>query len=218
MTSNYLTTRAKSTYHFDTTRRDRREDVIRYLGHIDPTTEWRSAVDDIIAKSRPATWETRGYKGEGVLPPREDLAAEEYDLEMGGYGKDYVITHMSWDIPECFEKIVNQFALQDCMARLHVQKPGEMWNLHIDKLQKWAPNNPDSVIRIFIQLTDWAPGQFWEFGNYHWRQWRAGDVVSFDWANMPHCTANAGYDPRVTLQLTGVKTDLTYDFLAHLKQ
>ena len=218
MISNYQTSKEKSTYHFDPTRTDRREDVIRYLGHIDPTAEWRSAVDDIIAKSRPATWETRGYKGEGVLPPREDLAAEEYDLEMGGYGKDYVITHMSWDIPECFEKIVNQFALQDCMARLHVQKPGEMWNLHIDKLQKWAPNNPDSVIRIFIQLTDWAPGQFWEFGNYHWRQWRAGDVVSFDWANMPHCTANAGYDPRVTLQLTGVKTDLTYDFLAHLKQ
>lgn len=218
MISNYQTSKEKSTYHFDTTRTDRREDVIRYLGHINPTAEWRSAVDTIIAQSKPATWETRGYKGEGVAPPREDLAAEEYDLETAGYGRDYVITHLSWAIPECFEKIVDQFALQDCMARLHVQKPGEMWNLHIDKLSKWAPNNPDSVIRIFIQLTDWQPGQFWEFGNYHWRQWRAGDVVSFDWANMPHSTANAGYDPRVTLQLTGIKTDLTYDFLAHLNQ
>lgn len=218
MISNYQTSREKSTYHFDTTRRDRREDVIRYLGHIDPTVEWREAVNNIVAKSKPATWATRGYKGKGVLPPREDLAAEEYDLESAGYGRDYVITHMNWAIPDCFEKIVNQFALQDCMARLHVQKPGEMWNLHIDKLSKWAPNNPDSVIRIFIQLTDWQPGQFWEFGNYHWRQWRAGDVVSFDWANMPHATANAGYDPRVTLQLTGIKTDLTYDFLAHLKR
>ena len=69
-----------------------------------------------------------------------------------------------------------------------------------------------------IQLTDWQPGQFWEFGNYHWNQWTAGDVVTFDWQNMPHSTANAGHHPRVTLQLTGVKTSDTYDFLAGLPQ
>jgi hypothetical protein len=71
------------------------------------------------------------------------------------------------------------------MERIHVQRPGEVWNLHIDKLQKWCPEDPSSVGRYFVQLTDWQPGQFWEYGNYHWNQWRAGDVSTFDWANMP---------------------------------
>ena len=217
MTSSYQATRAQSTYHFDPAKKDRRQDVLRYLGHIDPTPAWAQAVDEIIAQARPATWATRGYKGQGRDQPPADLAAEEQDLALGGYGSDYVITHMSWDVPAVFRPIVDQFGLADCMARLHVQKPGEMWNVHIDKLSKWAPNDPESVIRIMIQLTDWSQGQFWEFGNYHWRGWRAGDVVSFDWQNMPHSTANAGYDPRVTLQLTGVKTDRTYDYLANLK-
>jgi hypothetical protein len=91
--------------------------------------------------------------------------------------------------------------------------PGEVWNLHIDKLQKWCPEDPDRVIRIFVQLTDWRPGQFYQFGNWNWTQWRAGDMATFDWKNIPHSTANAGYDPRVTLQLTGIKTPTTEQLL-----
>jgi hypothetical protein len=91
-----------------------------------------------------------------------------------------------------------------------------VWNLHIDKLQKWCPEDPSKIGRYFVQLTDWQPGQFWEYGNYHWNQWRAGDVSTFDWANMPHSTANAGHYPRVTFQLTGVITEKTKAFLATL--
>jgi hypothetical protein len=214
MISNWEQSKLKSNYHFDPTHKDEFQDVVYYLGHIEPT--WTSELDEIVTKSRPATWATRGYKGEGVPPPREDLASEEYDLEKFGYGKDYTITHLNWTIPSVLQKHIDEFGLADCMARLHIQKPGELWNLHLDKLGKWAPNNPESVMRIFIQLTDWQPGQFWEFGNYHWNQWRAGDVVSFDWQNMPHCTANAGMHNRMTLQITGVKTEKTYEYLANL--
>lgn len=216
MISNWETSKAKSNYHFDSKREDRQEDVVFYLGHIDP--DWQEEIADIIEKSKPATWASRGYKGEGVAPPREDLAAEEYDLERSGYGKDYTITHLSWAIPKVLQKHVDAFALEDCMARLHVQKPGEVWNLHIDKLGKWCPEDHSRVLRVFIQLTDWQPGQFWEFGNFHWNQWTAGEVVTFDWENMPHSTANAGMNPRVTLQLTGIKTEKTSEFLANLNR
>jgi hypothetical protein len=207
-------TKSTSTYHFDPTRLDRFEDVIAHLGHVEPT--WRADIDNIVANSKPATWETRGYKGEGVLPPREDLVAEEYDLERVGADPKMIITHLNWNMPESLKKVSAQFGLADCMERIHVQRPGEVWNLHMDKLQKWNPEDPSRVMRIFIQLTDWQPGQFWEYGNHHWNQWRAGDVSTFDWANMPHSTANAGHHPRVTLQLTGVITDRTQEFLAHL--
>jgi len=214
MISNWDETKAKSNYHFDAKRVDRREDVIRYLGHITPT--WTDSVAEIIATSKPATWATRGYKGEGVAPPREDQVKEDYDLERSGYGKDYQITHLNWTIPPELKKISDDFGLEDCMERIHVQKPGEVWNIHLDKLQKWCPEDPSRVMRIFIALTDWAPGQFWEYGNYHYNQWRAGDVTSFDWANIPHSTANAGMQPRVTFQLTGVATGKTYDYLSQL--
>ena len=216
MKSNWKHSQARSNYHFDSRRVDTNTDCVTQLGHIEPDAAWVTAVESIVQQAKPATWATRGYKGEGVPPPREDLAAEEYDLTSHGMPADLAITHISWAIPERFQALVDSFGLDDCMSRLHVQKPGELWNLHIDKLQKWAPDAPESVMRVFIQLTDWQPGQFWEFGNYHWNQWRAGDIVTFDWANMPHCTANAGYDPRVTLQLTGVRTAQTMDFLANL--
>lgn len=215
MISNWETSKAKSTYHFDPKREDRQEDVVQNLGTIEP--DWQSEIGEIIEKSKPATWASRGYKGEGVAPPREDLVSEEYDLERFGYGKDYTITHLSWAIPAVLQKHVDSFALDDCMARLHIQKPGEVWNLHLDKLSKWCPEDPSRVMRIFIQLTDWQPGQFWEFGNFHWNQWVAGEVATFDWANIPHSTANAGQHPRVTLQLTGIKTEKTEKYLESLR-
>ena len=214
MKSNWATSRARSTYHFDSKQQDQSQDVMTYLGHIEPT--WTNDLSDIVADAKPATWATRGYKGEGIEAPREDLAAEEYDLISNGMPADLPITHLNWRIPESLQRLSDAFALSDCMDRIHVQRPGEVWNLHIDKLQKWDPDHPEMVMRIMIQLTDWQPGQFWQYGNYNYSQWRAGDVTTFDWVNIPHCTANAGFMPRATLQLTGIRTAATMDYLAAL--
>jgi hypothetical protein len=214
MKSNWEISKSRSTYHFNPQRLDRPETVVAYLGNIEPT--WTHDLKDIVTNARPATWATRGYKGEGIEAPADELAAEEYDLTANGMPVDLPISHLNWRIPESLQRISDAFALENCMNRIHVQQPGEVWNLHIDKLYKWNPDHPDSVMRIMIQLTDWQPGQFWEYGNYHYNHWRAGDVTTFDWANVPHCTANAGFDPRVTLQLTGIRTAATMDYLAAL--
>jgi hypothetical protein len=214
MKSNWQTLKEKSTYHYDSTRIDPPERVVAYLGNIEPT--WAHDLKDIVDNARPATWATRGYKGEGIEAPADELAAEEYDLVSHGMSKDLPISHLTWRIPESLQRISNAFALENCMNRIHVQRPGEIWNLHIDKLQKWDPDHPEMIMRIMIQLTAWQPGQFWAYGNYHYNQWRAGDVTTFDWANIPHATANAGFHPRVTLQLTGIRTAATMDFLAQL--
>lgn len=214
MKSNWETLKEKSNYHFNPAKKDVPSECVQYLGNIAPT--WVNDLSEIIANAKPATWATRGYKGEGVEAPKEDLAAEEYDLTSHGMSKDLPITHLNWKLPESLQRLSDSFALEDCMNRIHVQMPGEVWNLHIDKLNKWAPDDPDSVMRIMIQLTNWQPGQFWEYGNYHYNQWSAGDVTTFDWANMPHSTANAGFHPRVTFQITGIKTAKTIDFIANL--
>ena len=214
MKSNWAISKQKSTYHFDPTQQDQPETVMTYLGHIDST--WSADLKDIVDNAKPATWATRGYKGEGIEAPPEELEKEEYDLIANGMPVDLPITHLTWRIPESLQRISDAFALDKCMNRIHVQQPGEVWNLHIDKLQKWDPDHPEMIMRIMIQLTDWRPGQFWAYGNYNYNQWRAGDVTTFDWANIPHATANAGFDPRVTFQITGIRTAATMDFLAQL--
>jgi hypothetical protein len=215
--SSWDQTKANSTYHFDSQQQDNKDDVLNYLGHIDASI-WAQDVDGIVANSRSATWGTRGYKGEGIEAPPEELASEEYDIERVGADPKMTITHLNWNMPASLQKISDQFGLLDCMNRIHVQRPGELWNLHIDKLQKWCPEDPSRIMRIMIQLTDWQPGQFWEYGNYHYNQWRAGDVTTFDWANIPHSTANAGHHSRVTLQITGLATEQTHKFLTELAQ
>ena len=192
---------------------DPRFDTVIRLGHIEPT--WTDQLPDIVANSAPASWRTRGDPSKPSRP-EEELSAEEYDLERAGYDKDTKVTNLNWAIPDNLQQISDAFGLYDPMTRIHVQHPGQVWNLHLDKLEKWNREDPATVVRFMIQLTDWQPGHFWSYGNYLFTGWSAGDVTTFDWQNVPHSTANAGHAPRVTLQVTGVKTAKTTAFLAEL--
>jgi len=214
MKSSWEQSKLRSNYHFDNMRFDPAVDCVKVLGHIKPV--WINDLPTIIDTAEPATWATRGYKGRDVQAPPEELAAEEYDLGRTGYAVDTAITHLNWNLPTSLQSISNFFGLGDCMNRIHVQHPGEVWNLHLDKLYKWCPEDPSRVMRIMVQLTDWQPGQFWEYGNYHHNRWISGEVTTFDWANLPHSTANAGHHPRVTFQLTGIITETTEAALQQL--
>lgn len=211
-TSAWELTRQRSNYHFDNFKFDPDQDKVTTLGNISPF--WQAELDEVIKLAQPKTWRTRG---KGADRPAEEYDQEEYDLEEQGYGKDYVISDLTWEVPETFNKIAVWFGMDNAKMRLHVQRPGQVWNLHLDKLEKWNPEDPSKVMRIQIALTDWEPGHFWSYGNYIHSGWQAGDVSTFDWQNLPHSTANAGHGPRVTLQITGVATDRTRDFLRILR-
>jgi uncharacterized RmlC-like cupin family protein len=51
------------------------------------------------------------------------------------------------------------------------------------------------------------------YGNYIYSHWKAGEAHIFDWANVPHATANASNTPRSTIQITGLKSDKTRDII-----
>lgn len=216
MKSNWDITKQRSQYHFDTTQSDPRWDTVIPVGLIAPV--WQDELQSVITASRPVTWRTRGRDNDPLKRRSEEYDQEDYDLEQQGYGRDHVVTNLNYNVPPVLQSIADQFGLEKCMTRIHVQHPGQTWNLHIDKLEKWMPEDPSQVVRYFVQLTDWQPGHFWSFGNYCWSGWFAGQVVTFDWYNVPHATANAGHTPRVTLQLTGIKTQQTQDFVAKLMQ
>jgi len=214
MNSDWAITKQRSQYHFDNSIIDPKWDTVQHLGSINPT--WITELQSVIDSSKSVTWRTRGKENDPLTRPDSDYDREEYDLERIGMGKDYIVTNLSYDLPPLFQSIADQFGLENSMARIHIQKPGQVWNLHLDKLEKWMPADPKQVVRYFVQLTDWQQGHFWSYGNYMWSGWLAGDVSTFDWLNVPHSTANAGYSPRITLQVTGVKTEKTEQFLAEL--
>ena len=211
MNSNWELIKKRSQYHFDNTIIDPRWDTVQHLGNI--KTDWDTELQSVIDNSKPVTWRTRGRENDPLTRPDQDHDREEYDLERIGMSKDYIVTNLNYELPPLFQRIADQFALDNSMARIHVQTPGQVWNLHLDKLEKWMPADPAQVVRYFVQLTDWQPGHFWSYGNYMWSGWRAGDVSTFDWLNVPHSTANAGHTPRATLQVTGIKTTGTNEFL-----
>lgn len=212
MNSSWELTKQRSTYHFDNFRLDPDVDKVTFLGNILPF--WSSELDEIMKLAQPKTWRNRG---QGADRDSKEYDQEDYDLEQQGYGKDYIVSDLTWDVPETFNKIGIWFGMDNSKMRLHVQRPGQMWNLHLDKLEKWYPEDPSKVMRVMIALNDWEPGHFFSYGNYVHTQWRAGDVTTFDWQNIPHSTANAGHVPRATIQLTGVVTDRTREFLRALR-
>jgi len=214
MLSSWDETKKRSKYHFDSDRYDPKYDTVTRLGRVENT--WAHQLPEIIESSKSVSWRTRGDPDKPSRPEHE-LASEDYDLERAGYGADYIVTNLNWGTPSNLLEIANRFAFDDMICRIHVQLPGQVWNLHLDKLEKWCPENPNKVMRVMIQLTDWEQGHFWSYGNYIFSGWKAGDITTFDWQHVPHSTANAGHNPRVTLQVTGVITSETIKFINNVK-
>lgn len=118
-------------------------------------------------------------------------------------------------------QIADALGFTDYKAAINIQEPGSIKNLHADSLNGWykdvekfrslpldknrkQPKGTKNLHRVFVALSDWQPGWMWQFGTDHWSNWKKGDVINFDWRNVPHCTANAGYSARPILKITGV--------------
>jgi hypothetical protein len=117
--------------------------------------------------------------------------------------------------------IAEAMGFTDYKAAINLQEPGSIKNLHADSLNGWfkdvekyrhlpldkklkQPKGTHGLHRVFVALSDWEPGWMWQFGVDHWTNWQKGDVINFDWRNVPHCTANAGYSARPILKITGI--------------
>lgn len=210
----------QSVYHFDPKIIDPRWDCVQGLGRF--KSDFSEEREWIKTHSRPASWRTRTFggntnRGDGGTdaPPNNWIEAEEYDITRGGGDPNMSITHMSTDLPPKLRKICDMIGLSDGHDKAHMQVVGEVFNIHIDKLGRIYPEDHSKIMRIVIHLSDWEPGHFYNYGNYHHQHWREGDMHTFAWKHVPHYTANAGRNPRYTLVTTGIATDKTYEFLKY---
>lgn len=117
---------------------------------------------------------------------------------------------------EVLHRIIEWSEMDIHQSRLHIQYLGQVTQFHIDQQMRYArpkfrkmwtdagaDKNPLKLRRILIHLQDWELGHVWQFGNTYHQGYKSGSAVTYDWCNMPHGTANFGFTPRVTFQMTG---------------
>ena len=199
----------RTSYHFNPFKIDPAYDTMRYAGRF--IGDWSEQLAQTITSSEEITWRNRNPK-DGTS---KDIESEEYDLVRSGADADLVLTNLEYDLLPVFQRMTDALGLvsvdkKELQTRVHIQQPGQVWNLHIDKLEKFNKTDPHSVYRFMVMLNDWEPGHFIQYGNFVHTGYRAGEIYSFDWYNVPHCTANAGLGPRCTLLVTGVATEQTH--------
>lgn len=202
MKSNWDSGVKQSDYHFDWQRHEMAGHDYRWLGRY--IGNWDTELEEVKKIAQPKTWGTRGKK---YHPDHPDLIAEENDLRNAGMSTDTVIFRKHFEFTGIWKTMIDGLGLLDTKQAFHIQYPGEMLNLHIDK-QYEMNEDPHRVARFFIFLEDWKPGHFLQMGTSY-MQWRRGDLVWFDWRNMPHASANAGWEPRCLIQITGTMTRRT---------
>lgn len=216
-------TRDRSNYHFDKWRTETEGELYSVIGYL-PNT-WQHELEAVMTRSFVATQNNITYTGNqkqaGLANPQR-----QYDYKrFGGHGDiDRIeMTNVMDDFTDfpALQQVIDYFGMTTVQPRCHVQLTGQMFTTHIDPLKKLfaGPDatdydgdygyDPADIVRITVMLQDWEPGQFFAFGNSVFQQWHAGDFLVHDWANVPHSTANASMYPRITLQITGLRTEQT---------
>jgi len=121
-----------------------------------------------------------------------------------------------------FRKVAEWFELdkdKNQTWKFHDQNPNQQLMFHIDNL----PGEPRKArvedknfkyardkTRFLVFLADWEPGQIFQFGNHVHIQWKAGEVVTWEWSTLPHATWNGSWKKRPALQITGTATANTW--------
>ena len=118
-----------------------------------------------------------------------------------------------------YEKFIAPLGLENPVAYIHNQIPGQMTVIHLDTARannKHLDENGkplsekqrrERIARLFIMLEDWKPGQIMLMGSHHCMHWKKGDIIYFSWQHLPHGTANFGHHERPLLFVQGHITE-----------
>lgn len=131
----------------------------------------------------------------------EQSYAEVYDAK----GRDRRV--------DLVDEVVASFPLDGAYWKLHRQRPGQIWPVHVDNYHALAEGGRQAeewldpgVRRLIVMLTPWSWGQAFFVGNRVWSNWEPGEILYMDWL-VPHGSANCGHDDRISLVITGFVTE-----------
>ena len=91
------------------------------------------------------------------------------------------------------------------------QPPGQTLPSHEDTFYKFAKTHdidPYECCRVNIFLEDWCSGHYFEINENPVLHWKRGDAIIIE-RDEPHLSGNMGLTTKYTMQVTGVKNELT---------
>ena len=210
MKSNWELGKELSNYHFDKSIKD--EDAFRKCGRF--VGDWKDELEESYKTMASVTWNNRWNK-HGKKDPRGNLSENEIkDIIDAGGDPDMTMYQGSYTIGPVMQQMIDTLGMDNCRHKLHIQVTGEVVTMHMDKHYELEGGE---ARRFLIALEDWEPGQFMLFGNQVCERWTAGDIITWEWKDMPHGTANCSLYKRPMLAVTGVVTEKTQDLLDNPK-
>lgn len=153
------------------------------------------------------------------------LSTERKRLKANNFNYGYD----AYNIKGSLDPIIKKLSLKNVNAEINAQHPGQIKALHYDSCAGWIkqnftewktsqldhrakqPRGMERLHRFLVALQDWQPGWMVQFGSEQWTNWKKGDVITFDWRNVPHATANASFETRYLLKITAIKIDKKND-------
>jgi hypothetical protein len=135
----------------------------------------------------------------------------ELSTLMDNQGVEYIVNFPP-DVEKRLKSILAErlSLIEDTInVRVHVQRPGQFFALHFDrnKYGQFDPNNPvdtyetkSEIYLVFLNKQEL--GQVFQIGRAQ-VSWDEGDVFTWQQVNMPHGSANFGFENRYAILLTG---------------
>ena len=214
--SSWEKSKLQSNWHYDYARKstpgaDSFTSVCRFVG------DFKSAVKESIEKNAIQPKQTDSLS--------KNLREDSDKLGLSSANSVEYYDQYQVDNIDIFQSMSDALGLEHSILRLNFQRPGQMIPAHLDELEGFKKHLSrkginidqdllyDKAMRFVVMLDDWKLGQFFQLGNGNWHQWCAGDCITWDWKNIPHCTGNAGYWDRPMLQITGFITEKTKQLL-----
>lgn len=106
-----------------------------------------------------------------------------------------------------FIEIYESMGWKDVGIAFYRMRTGTVMPVHSDLYKRYIDifnlqGSEQSIRRALVLLEDWKPGHYLEANGEPFVNWRAGDVVEWEY-DVPHMAANIGLEDRYTLQITG---------------
>jgi hypothetical protein len=111
--------------------------------------------------------------------------------------------------PDVFKKFKMVSGLINALSSFIAQPPGNVIGWHQDTFVTFRKKFKEinlPIYRYMMMVEDSKPGHYFSAGNQTVYEWCQGDIFYWE-PNTYHCGANAGFDRKITLNLTGFAND-----------